>query len=157
MNILIHINIIFINIMFSIFIHFFVFSGVSGPSQKRYIKYFEQLRNISRQQHTLLRNSFNILASTSKAEIVCLTLNNIIPVKSLKGDQKSRDERNATWTLPNNWSLLITHYSPVPISVGERNMSHINVNEMNDYNLTRMNETQEFFFKARATDEEVNN
>jgi hypothetical protein len=62
--------------------------GVSGPSQKRYIKYFEQLRRISKERQIPFRNAFDILATTPPAEIVKLTLNNIITINGKKGNRK---------------------------------------------------------------------
>lgn len=47
--------------------------GVSGPSQKRYIKYFEELRFQVRDSGIKFRDAFQLLHQSPKAEIVCLT------------------------------------------------------------------------------------
>jgi hypothetical protein len=91
--------------------------GVSGPSQKRYIGYFEQLRTLIHGKPNVLAEGLSHLRNTPPAELVSLTLNHVAPVDAAKemqrGGEKARDVHNSQWNKSRNWSLLITYYAPI--------------------------------------------
>lgn len=95
--------------------------GVSGPSQKRYIGYFENLRFVTRDKTNVLAESFSHLRNTPPCELVSLTLNHVAPIevgKEMRAtggavNEKARDVHNSQWNKSRNWSLLITYYPPI--------------------------------------------
>lgn len=148
--------------------------GVSGPSQKRYIGYFEQLRFVSKAEGAtgnFLQDGFVHLRSSPPMELVTLTLNHVAPLSAAKQltDEKARDVHNITWNNTRNWSLLITHYAPISTVDGigkngsassssssssalpeeHEDPEHWTAETINRRNQARYADTKEFYFPAR--------
>ena len=145
--------------------------GVSGPSQKRYIGYFEQLRFVSKAAGAtgnFLQDGFVALRSSPPMELVTLTLNHVAPLSTAKQltDEKARDVHNITWNNTRNWSLLITHYAPISTVDGlgkdgaassssalpnehDEDPEHWTAETINRRNQARYSDTKEFYFPAR--------
>jgi hypothetical protein len=152
--------------------------GVSGPSQKRYVNYFEQLRFVSKEPEERLPAALAHLRSSPPMELVTLTLNHVAPLKKAgalrtPGDDKARDVHNTTWNQSANWSLLITHYPPIATLDDPAHVPHEqaggeqkdeakaapiskdgseegwSADAINRRNMARYSDTKEFFFPAR--------
>lgn len=139
--------------------------GVGGPSQKRYIQYFEDLRFVGKSRGTQLRDCFDLLAQP--VELLSLTFHHVTPVKtknkfiniSNKLDDKYRDEQRLNWTAAQNWSLLITHYPPRQyISVDNTNDTRgIDVESVNAFYMRRYEDYDEFVFRAKIKNSDESN
>ncbi len=151
--------------------------GVSGPSQKRYIGYFEQLRFVANKQDTFLTDALTHLKAQPPMELTTLTLNHVAPLKARarlageKANDKARDVHNTTWNQSKNWSLLITHYPPLAtvddeaskdnggaagssssaasLHEPEEDPAHWSAAKMNARMQSRYSDTKEFVFPAR--------
>jgi protein-tyrosine phosphatase len=140
--------------------------GVGGPSQKRYIQYFEELRFVSLNKGiSLMKNAFDLLASP--VELTSLTLHHILPVKNI-GDKSNvkkiahnvvdavlGDEhhqlKKQQWCNTQSWSLLITHYPPRQYvnTTDKEDIRGIDVESTNSFYMRRYEDYEEFVFRAK--------
>lgn len=143
--------------------------GVGGPSQKRYVQYFEELRFVSLNKGIrLMKNAFELLAQP--VELLSLTFHHILPVKpkqrhgaaagvkqtlhtafdAVLGDEHHNMKRQQ-WLNTQNWSLLITHYPPRQYTnpVNPSDARGVDVEAANSFYMKRYEDYEEFVFKAK--------